>query len=133
MSFSSNLPHVFFGLPVFFFATAISFHALKVQPMQHSSCPNKFMLQVPSTTCVHPRTVFCSAVCRVSAPRSEGTGLHPGPRHTKVVDNVTSCSPLGTKIFRVGLGLSVLCDWGWYKVKCLGLDTTVRQHYKSEH
>ena len=32
---------------------------------------------------------------------------HPGPLHTKVVDNVTSCSPLGTQIFGVGLGLSV--------------------------
>ena len=50
LSFSSNLPHVFFGLPGLFFATTISFHALKVQPMLHSSCPNKFMLQVPSTT-----------------------------------------------------------------------------------
>ena len=37
------------------------------------------------------------------------------PRHTKVVDNVTSCSPLGTKIFGAGLGLSVLCDWGGIK------------------
>ena len=30
-----------------------------------------------------------------------------GPRHTKVIYNVTSCSPLGTQIFGVGLGLSV--------------------------
>ena len=26
--------------------------------------------------------------------------------------------------------MSVQCDRGWYKVKFLGLDTTVRQHYK---
>ena len=37
-----------------------------------------------------------SSVGRVSAPRSGGTGFDPGPRHTKVVNNGTSCSPLGT-------------------------------------
>ena len=41
----------------------------------------------------------------MSAPRSGGTGFDPGPRHTKVVNNGTSCSPLGTRIFGVGLGL----------------------------
>ena len=46
-----------------------------------------------------------SSVGRVSAPRSGGTGFDPGPRHTKVVNNGTSCCPLGTRIFRVGLGL----------------------------
>ena len=46
-----------------------------------------------------------SSVGRVSAPRSGGTGFDPGPRHTKVVNNGTSCSPLGTQIFGVGLGL----------------------------
>ena len=35
-----------------------------------------------------------SSVGRVSAPRSRGTGFDPGPRHTKVVNNGTSCSPL---------------------------------------
>ena len=44
---------------------------------------------------------FCtglgSSVGRVSAPRSGGTGFDPGPRHTKVVNNGTSCSPLGTR------------------------------------
>ena len=52
-----------------------------------------------------------SSVGRVSAPRSGGTGFDPGPRHTnfffkkKVVNNGTSCSPLGTRIFGVGLEL----------------------------
>ena len=46
-----------------------------------------------------------SSVGRVSAPRSGGTGFDPGPRHTKVVNIGTSCSPLGTRIFGVGLGL----------------------------
>ena len=41
----------------------------------------------------------------VSAPRSGGTGFDPGPRHTQVVNNGTSCSPLGTRIFGVVLGL----------------------------
>ena len=50
-------------------------------------------------------TVLGSSVGRVSAPRSGGTGFNPGPRHTKVVKNGTSCSPLGTQIFGVGLGL----------------------------
>ena len=44
-------------------------------------------------------------VGRVSAPRSGGTGFDPGPRHTKVVNNGTSCSPIGTRLFGVGLGL----------------------------
>ena len=38
----------------------------------------------------------------------------------KVVNNGTSCSPLGTQIFRVGIGLvipvSVQCNRGWYQV-----------------
>ena len=46
-----------------------------------------------------------SSVGRVSIPRSGGTGFDPGPRHTKVVNNGTSCSPLGTRIFGVGLAL----------------------------
>ena len=46
-----------------------------------------------------------SSVGRVSTPRSGGTGFDHGPRHTKVVNNGTSCSPLGTRIFGVGLGL----------------------------
>ena len=40
--------------------------------------------------------------------RLRGTGGHgfdPGPRHTKVVKNGTSCSSLGTQIYGVELGL----------------------------
>ena len=44
-----------------------------------------------------------SSVGRVFAPRSGGTGFDPGPRHTKVVNNSTSCSPLGTRIFGVSI------------------------------
>ena len=46
-----------------------------------------------------------SSVGRVSAQRSGGTGFDSGPPHTKVVNNGTSCSPLGTRIFGVELGL----------------------------
>ena len=46
-----------------------------------------------------------SSVGRASALRSGGTGFDPRPRHTKVVNNGTSCSPLGTRIFKVGLEL----------------------------
>ena len=53
------------------------------------------------------QTGLGSSVGRVSAPRSGGTGLDPGPRHTKVVNNGTSCSPLRSRIFGVGLGLVV--------------------------
>ena len=38
----------------------------------------------------------------------QGTGDHrfdPGPRHTKVVKNGTSCSSLGTQTYGVELGL----------------------------
>ena len=63
-----------------------------------------------------------------------GHGFDPGPRHTKVVKNGTSWSSLGTQTYWVELGLvdlvSGLCDWVWYHVKCLGHDTSVRQHYK---
>ena len=34
-----------------------------------------------------------------------GHGLDPGPRHTKVLKNVTSCSSLGTQTYGVELGL----------------------------
>ena len=34
-----------------------------------------------------------------------GHGFDPGPRHTKVVKNGTSCSSLGTQTYRVELGL----------------------------
>ena len=51
------------------------------------------------------KTGLGSSVGRVSAPRLGGIGFDPGPRHTKVVNNGTSCSPLGTRIFGVGLGL----------------------------
>ena len=34
-----------------------------------------------------------------------GHGFNPGPRHTKVVKNGTSCSSLGTQIYGVELGL----------------------------
>ena len=34
-----------------------------------------------------------------------GLGFDPGPRHTKVVKNGTSCSSLGTQIYGVELGL----------------------------
>ena len=37
-----------------------------------------------------------TAAGRVFAPRSGGTGFDPGPRHTKVFTNRTSCSLLGT-------------------------------------
>ena len=46
-----------------------------------------------------------------------GHGFNPVLRHTKVVKNGTSCSSLGTQIYGVELGY----------------DTSVRQHYKSEH
>ena len=34
-----------------------------------------------------------------------GHGFDPGPRHTKVVNNGTSCSSLGTQTYGVELGL----------------------------
>ena len=34
-----------------------------------------------------------------------GHGFDPGPRHSKVVKNGTSCSSLGTQIYGVELGL----------------------------
>ena len=72
-----------------------------------------------------------SSVGRVSAPRSGGTRFDPGPRHTKVINNSTSCSPLGTQIFGVGLGLvapvSLRCQYNMtgggirYQVKVSGV------------
>ena len=34
-----------------------------------------------------------------------GHGFDPGPRHTKVVKNGTSCSSLGTQTYKVALGM----------------------------
>ena len=48
-----------------------------------------------------------SSVGIVSAPGNGGHGFDPGPRHTKVVKNGTSCSSLGTQTYRVELGLVV--------------------------
>ena len=66
-----------------------------------------------------------------------GHGFDPGPRHTKLFKNSTSCSSLGTQTYGIELGLvdpvSGYCDWVWYHVKCLEHDTSVRQHFKSEH
>ena len=64
-----------------------------------------------------------------------GHGFDPGPRYTKVVKNSTICSSLGTQTYGVELGLVDPVsgsDWVWYPVKCLGHDTSVGQHYKSE-
>ena len=39
-----------------------------------------------------------------------GHGFDPGPRHTKVVKNGTSCSSLGTQTYGVGLIMSSVWD-----------------------
>ena len=68
--------------------------------------------------------------------RTGGHRFNPGPWHTKVIKNGTSCSSHGTQTYGLELGqvnLSGQCDWVWYRVKCLVHDTSVRQHYKSEH
>ena len=54
---------------------------------------------------MHDITGPDSSVGRVSAPGTGGHGFDPGPRHTKVVKNGTSCSSLGTQIYEVELGL----------------------------
>ena len=73
----------------------------------------KAQLQIPASSCKttkatlgleskHLVTSLGSTVGRVSAdsaPRSGGTGFDPGQRHTKVMNNGTSCSLLGTRIF----------------------------------
>ena len=46
-----------------------------------------------------------SSIGRMSAPGTGGHGFDPGPRHTKVVKNGTSCFSLGTQIYGVELGL----------------------------
>ena len=45
-----------------------------------------------------------SAAGRVSVPRSGGTGFDPGPVHTKVVNNGTTCS-CSLEVEGEGLGL----------------------------
>ena len=61
--------------------------------------------QVHSESVNNLSTGLGSSVSKASAPRSGGTEFDPGTRHTIVVNNGTSCSPLGTRIFEVGLGL----------------------------
>ena len=58
-----------------------------------------------------PASVAQLLLGRVSAPRSGSTGFDPGLRQTKVVNNGTSCSLLGTRIFGVGLGLVAPCQY----------------------
>ena len=66
-----------------------------------------------------------------------GCEFEPRPGHTKVFKNGTSCTSLGALAYKVELGLvnpvSGKCDLVEYHVRCLGHDTSVRQHYKSEH
>ena len=50
-------------------------------------------------------TSLGSAVGRVSTPRSGGTVLVPGRRHTKLLNNGTSFAPLSAWIFGIGLVL----------------------------
>ena len=66
---------------------------------------NVYLQSIDSVGYIFLFTGLGSSLGRVSAPRSGGTGFDPGPRHTKVVNNGTSCSPLGTRIFGVRLGL----------------------------
>ena len=56
---------------------------------------------------MHPSKLPAPIAQLVECPL-QGTGDHgfdPGPRHTKVVKNGTSCSLLGTQIYGVELGL----------------------------
>ena len=57
-----------------------------------------------------------------------GHGFDPGPRHTKVVKNGTCSTSIGTRT----CGQANVTGCGIMS-SVLGLDTSVRQHYKSEH
>ena len=63
-----------------------------------------------SLTCLYRYThrILSAPVAQSVECPLRGTGGHafdPGPRHTKVVKNGTSCSSLGTPTYRVELGL----------------------------
>ena len=58
--------------------------------------------------CVATQFVRPAPIAQLVECPLRGTGGHgfdPGPRHTKVVKNGTSCSSLGTQIYGVELGL----------------------------
>ena len=66
-----------------------------------------------------------------------GHGFDPRPQHTKVVKMVLATPRWHSNLRgRAGLidpvsGLGMVsCDWVWYHVRCLGHDTSVRQHIK---
>ena len=78
-----------------------------------------------------------SSVGRVSAPGNGRSWVRSRAAKYQSRSNGTSYSSLGTQVIGVELLLvdpvSGQCDWVWYHVKCLGHETSVKQHYKSEH
>ena len=74
---------------------------------------------IPGRDCSEPAPVAQLVECPLQGMR--GHRLDPGPRHTKVVKNGTSCSSLGTKSYGLELGLvdpvSGNYDGVWYHVK----------------
>ena len=94
---------------------------------RHGTCPCSVLLShkdtvlVPGVLHCHTKTRYLSLRCSTVTQRHDaspcgvlphttlrGTGGHvfdPGPRHTKVVKNGTSCSSLGTQTYGVELGL----------------------------
>ena len=77
-----------------------------------------------------------SSVDSVHSGEGEVTGSLPGCDIPKSLKMVLAAPCLALKTYGVEAGLVnpvAGCDWVWYYVKWLGHDTSVRQHYKSEH
>ena len=64
---------------------------------------------IPLTSTNHVSRSKCNGIevhiRRVITGPDSSVGFDPGPRHTKVVKNGTSCSSLGTQTYGVELGL----------------------------
>ena len=64
--------------------------------------------EIPTQDTIESLVVAQLVEC--SLGETGGHGFDPGPRHTKVVKNGTSCSLLGTQTYGVEIGLVNQCQ-----------------------
>ena len=76
-------------------------------PHHEKTCFMSYVNNKGADQPAHPRSLPAPIALLVECPlrRTGGHGFDPGPRHTKVVKNGTSCSSIGTQTYEVELGL----------------------------
>ena len=78
-------------------------HSMNISANENAASTSTQNFEIHKITISWPAPIAQLVECPL-----RGTGVHgfdPGPRHTKVVKNGTSCSSLGTQIYGAELGL----------------------------